>query len=758
MSMIGTRVIRKEDPDLLRVGGTYVADTGPEDALVVTFVRSVMAHALINSIDVSEAESMPGVVAVHTAETLGVTPLPPGFPMLNEGVTRTWLATDRVRYVGEPVAVIVSETEATGIDAAEMVLIDYDPLDPVISLTEAVKDETLLFPDVGTNTVFAIPADDDADLFEDCEVVVELTFTNPRMSAAPIEPRAAASEWTDVDGTPHLTHWACTQFPHRTRDGLASQLGVEKEQVRVITPDVGGGFGAKGGTYPEEVLTAVLSRQVGRPMQWNESRTESMLGYAHARSLVNTVKLGGTADGMFVAYQVHLLQDSGAYALIGALLPFISKVMTSGSYKIEKVSFSSDSVVTNTCPIGAYRGAGRPEATLAIERIIDVFAAEIGMDPAEVRRKNLWAPDDFPVKTQSGADMDSGDYETALDLVIEAADYHALRAEQAQRRDDPTAPLLGLGWCSYVEITNPLNAQEFGSMQVRPDGTALVLTGSSSHGQGHHTAFAQVASAATGISFDRIEVRHGDTGEVKRGGGTGGSRSLQLGGSAIHNAAENLVERAKDVAASILEADPADIVLNLENGQFAVAGVPAKSLSWGDVAERAESDSQDAIFVAEADFVPGGSTFPFGAHLSVVEVDRETGRVTPLRHVACDDAGTIVNPMIVDGQVHGGVSAGIGHAIMEQFIYDEDGNPLTGNFMDYAIPAATEFPSFERVVLETPTDRNPLGAKGIGESGTIGSTPAVQNAVIDAVAHLGITHIEIPLTPKRVWEAMNAAD
>ena len=758
MSMIGTRVIRKEDPDLLRVGGTYVADTGPEDALVVTFVRSVMAHALINSIDVSEAESMPGVVAVHTAETLGVTPLPPGFPMLNEGVTRTWLATDRVRYVGEPVAVIVSETEATGIDAAEMVLIDYDPLDPVISLTEAVKDETLLFPDVGTNTVFAIPADDDADLFEDCEVVVELTFTNPRMSAAPIEPRAAASEWTDVDGTPQLTHWACTQFPHRTRDGLASQLGVEKEQVRVITPDVGGGFGAKGGTYPEEVLTAVLSRQVGRPMQWNESRTESMLGYAHARSLVNTVKLGGTADGMFVAYQVHLLQDSGAYALIGALLPFISKVMTSGSYKIEKVSFSSDSVVTNTCPIGAYRGAGRPEATLAIERIIDVFAAEIGMDPAEVRRKNLWAPDDFPVKTQSGADMDSGDYETALDLVIEAADYHALRAEQAQRRDDPTAPLLGLGWCSYVEITNPLNAQEFGSMQVRPDGTALVLTGSSSHGQGHHTAFAQVASAATGISFDRIEVRHGDTGEVKRGGGTGGSRSLQLGGSAIHNAAENLVERAKDVAASILEADPADIVLNLENGQFAVAGVPAKSLSWGDVAERAESDSQDAIFVAEADFVPGGSTFPFGAHLSVVEVDRETGRVTPLRHVACDDAGTIVNPMIVDGQVHGGVSAGIGHAIMEQFIYDEDGNPLTGNFMDYAIPAATEFPSFERVVLETPTDRNPLGAKGIGESGTIGSTPAVQNAVIDAVAHLGITHIEIPLTPKRVWEAMNAAD
>ena len=758
MSMIGTRVIRKEDPDLLRVGGTYVADTGPEDALVVTFVRSVMAHALINSIDVSEAESMPGVVAVHTAETLGVTPLPPGFPMLNEGVTRTWLATDRVRYVGEPVAVIVSETEATGIDAAEMVLIDYDPLDPVISLTEAVKDETLLFPDVGTNTVFAIPADDDADLFEDCEVVVELTFTNPRMSAAPIEPRAAASEWTDVDGTPHLTHWACTQFPHRTRDGLASQLGVEKEQVRVITPDVGGGFGAKGGTYPEEVLTAALSRQVGRPMQWNESRTESMLGYAHARSLINTVKLGGTADGMFVAYQVHLLQDSGAYALIGALLPFISKVMTSGSYKIEKVSFSSDSVVTNTCPIGAYRGAGRPEATLAIERIIDVFAAEIGMDPAEVRRKNLWAADDFPVKTQSGADMDSGDYETALDLVIEAADYHALRAEQAQRRDDPTAPLLGLGWCSYVEITNPLNAQEFGSMQVRPDGTALVLTGSSSHGQGHHTAFAQVASAATGISFDKIEVRHGDTGEVKRGGGTGGSRSLQLGGSAIHTAAENLVERAKDVAASILEADPADIVLNLENGQFAVAGVPAKSLSWGDVAERAESDSQDAIFVAEADFVPGGSTFPFGAHLSVVEVDRETGRVTPLRHVACDDAGTIVNPMIVDGQVHGGVSAGIGHAIMEQFIYDEDGNPLTGNFMDYAIPAATEFPSFERVVLETPTDRNPLGAKGIGESGTIGSTPAVQNAVIDAVAHLGITHIEIPLTPKRVWEAMNAAD
>ena len=482
-----------------------------------------------------------------------------------------------------------------------------------------------------------------------------------------------------------------------------------------------------------------------------------MLNLAHARSVENRVRLGGTRDGDIQAYECHMIQDAGAYPGIGAILPFLSRIVATGNYDIPKVAFSAESVVTTTTPIGAYRGAGRPEATIALERIIDVFAAEIGLDPIELRRRNLLAADAFPLKTPTGADMDSGDYETAVDLVIDAADYGSLRAEQERRRNDPNAKLLGLGWCVYVEIANPMGAGEFGSVQVQPDGSAIVLTGSSAHGQGHHTAFAQVAADVTGIPFDKIDVRHGDTDEVKRGGGTGGSRSLQVGGSAVHNASVNIVDAAKDIAAQILEASVDDIVLDVSSGSFAVAGTPAKSIDWAQIASKAEEDAGGAAFVAETDFKPPAATYPFGAHLSVVEVDRATGQVVPIRHISCDDAGVIVNPTIVEGQVHGGVSSGISHALMETFLYDEDGNPMTGNFMDYAFPAATEFPSFERVALETPTDRNPIGAKGIGESGTIGSTPAVQNAVVDALSHLGVTHIEIPVTPLRVWRTIQEA-
>jgi len=351
--------------------------------------------------------------------------------------------------------------------------------------------------------------------------------------------------------------------------------------------------------------------------------------------------------------------------------------------------------------------------------------------------------------------MDSGEYAAALDKVLDAADYPALLAEQAARRDDPTKPLMGLGWCAYVEIANPMSNQEYGSIRVHPDGSAVVLTGSSAHGQGHHTAFAQVASDVTGIPFDKIEVRHGDTAEVPRGGGTGGSKSLQIGGSAVHQASENVIEIAKAAAAELLEASPADIVLDTATGAFAVAGTPAITTSWAEVASQVEATG--AQLNAEVDFVPDGATFPFGVHLSIVDVDRDTGQVTPVRHISCDDAGRLVNPLIVDGQVHGGVASGIAQAVMEEFEYDADGNPLTGNFMDYAIVSAAELPSFERIEQETPTDRNPLGAKGVGESGTIGATPAVQNAVINAVAHLGIRHIEIPCTPQRVWRAIHAA-
>ena len=756
MSMLGTRVERKEDPELLTVGGTYVDDVECEGALVAVFVRSPMAHAELSAVHVDEARDMPGVVGVFTAADLELSADPPRMPMLNQQMLRSPLATGRVRYVGDPFAVVVAESQALAADAAELVYADYEPLDPLMDTAESARNDRLLFPEAETNTVFAIPSGepDGHDPFDDCEAVVELAFFNPRMTAAPIEARTALASW-DADAQ-RLTYWACTQFPHQTRDTLSAFCGLEPSQVHVITPDVGGGFGAKNAQYVEDFVVARLTCRLERPVRWAETRSEAMVGFTHARAISYSARLGGTRDGNVTAYEVDALQDAGAYPMIGSLLPMFVRTMASGVYDIPNVAVSTNSVTTNTAPVGAYRGAGRPEAALAIERMMDLFAAEIGMDPGELRRRNFIPPEAFPFKTPTGADMDSGEYAKALDAVMEAADYAGLRAEQERRRSDGSAKLLGLGWSAYVEISNPMGAPEFGAMEVRSDGSALVLTGSSNHGQGHHTAFAQIAADVTGIDFDRIEVRHGDTDEVARGGGTGGSRSLQTGGVAVFEAAETVVEQAKQAAAEMLEADPADIVLDADAGTFAVTGTPARSLDWTQVAAHV-SQAEGPGLQAESDFQPPAATFPFGVQLSVVEVDRDTGQVTPLRHVTCDDAGIIVNPMIVEGQVHGGVASGIGHALGEVFVYDDDGNPLTGNFMDYAIPSAAELPSFERIPLETPTDRNPLGAKGIGESGTIGATPAVHNAVVDALSHLGTRHIELPCTPERVWHHLQAA-
>ncbi len=778
MSMIGTRVVRREDPQLLTVGGFYVDDLAPADALHATFVRSDMAHAEITGVETDDALAMPNVVGVFTAADLNLAPEKPGMAIFNQAMTRTWLATDRVRYVGEPVAVVVTTTREAGVDAAEAVFVGYEPLDAVVDMTQAVDDEVILFPEAGTNTVMTIASNRKDDIFADVEVRVDLSFRNHRLTAAPIEPRSAVARWdTDPEsGVLRLTQWSSTQFPHGTRDGLAASTGVDPSQVRVITPDVGGGFGAKGGRYPEDIIVALLARTLARPVRWTETRSENMVGMDHGRAVEFTASIGGTSDGRITAYRLHVVQDSGAYPRIGAMLPRLTQIMACGVYDIDKVDFSATSVVTNTAPVGAYRGAGRPEATAAIERMVDAFAAEIGMDPVDVRRRNFIAPEDFPYQTQTGADMDNGEYAAALEAVVEAADYAGLRVEQQRRRSDPTAPLLGLGWCSYVEITNPLGAQEFGSVEVLTDGSALVLTGSSAHGQGHHTAFAQLTHDLTGIPLEKIEVRHGDTDEVKRGGGTGGSRSLQVGGSAVWNAGEIVVARAKEAAAELLEAAVGDIVLDTDTGAFSVVGTPTVTTDWAAIAQHVaastgsdpgsgEGDDPDEIaadelagrLMAEVDFVPEGATFPFGTHLSVVEVDRETGEVTAVDHFCCDDAGTIVNPLIVDGQVHGGVASGIAHALMEEFAYDPDGNPQTANFMDYGLASAAELPSFTRIPMETATPRNPLGAKGIGESGTIGATPAVQNAVVDALAHLGVRHIEIPATAQRVWTAMNGA-
>ncbi len=751
MSMIGTRVARSEDPAFLTTGGKYIDDIAPSDALFLTFVRSVMAHATITAVDCSEAKEMPGVVAVYTAADLDFQgPLP--HPMLNQAMIRPILASDTVRYVGEAVAVVISSTREGGVDAAELVEISYEGLPVVLDPQESLAGTTLLFPEAESNVTFSLPGSDD-DIFEDCDVTVSLSFRNHRLAPCPLEGRAVIARWDSNDGKETLTLWSSTQNAHATRDGFATVFGLEQDQVRVIAPDIGGGFGAKSGSYPEDTVAAVVARKLARPIRWAETRSEGMLGLVHGRAQDYVATIGGTKDGRVLAYKLHVTQDGGAYPEIGSVLPYMTSIMASGSYDIAAVQFSANSVMTNTVPIGAYRGAGRPEAAAAIERMMDLFAVEVGISPIEVRRLNFHAPDSFPLTTPTGAKMDTGQYAAALDLALAQAGYEKLKDEQAARLANPQAKLLGIGISCYVEIANPMGQGEYGSIEVMPDGTAVVLTGSSAHGQGHHTAFAQVASEVTGIPFEKIEVRHGDTKEVPRGGGTGGSKSLQVGGSAVWEASEAAVDLAKEVAAKLLEANPADIVHDASAGSFAVAGTPALSLGWGDVAQSVKDDTGSDLR-AETDFNPPGATFPFGAHVAVVEVDRDTGQVSLLRHICCDDAGTMINPMLVEGQVHGGVASGAAQALMEEFSYDEIGNPLTMNFMDYPLVSAAELPSFERVPMETPTPRNPLGAKGIGESGTIGATPAVQNAVVDALAHLGVRHVDIPTTPERVWNAM----
>jgi carbon-monoxide dehydrogenase large subunit len=658
-----------------------------------------------------------------------------------------YLAIDTVRYVGDLVAIVVSEDKTSGVDAAETVIVDYEPLEAVLDMDDSFSNRVLLHPDAETNVVLTFAARSNDDIFADCEVVVDLVIENQRVAPAPMEVRSCVSTW---DGE-RLTQWACSQGAHGARDGLAEVFGLDKSQVRVITPDVGGGFGAKSGVYPEEILVGWATRKLGVPVRWTESRTENMLAMGHGRAQRQRTRMGGTRDGRITAYRLDLLQDAGAYARAGAVLPYMTRMMAGGVYDIANVQFESHSVVTNTTPTVAYRGAGRPEATAAIERTIDEFARVCGIDPAEVRRRNYIAPSDFPLTTPMGAKYDSGEYAAALELALKAAGYDQLLVEQKKRRDSKDPVQIGIGIASYVETTNPMGSGDYGSVEIKADGGAIVRTGSSSHGQGHHTAWAMIVSQTTGIPMDKIEFRFGDTDDVDRGGGTGGSRSLQVGGSAAKLAAESVIEKAKQRAADLLEAAVEDIIIDTVRGAFHVKGSPTPARTWAELMIEI-----DAPLEAEVDYVPEGATFPFGTHVCVVEVDVETGSVVVARHIACDDAGTIINPLLVDGQVHGGIAQGVAQALLEVIAYDPDGNPITSNLADYGFISAAELPSFERVPMETPTPRNPLGAKGIGEAGTIGATPAVHNAVVNAVSHLGVTHIDMPCTSFNVWTAIQA--
>ena len=759
-SFMGNAVLRREDPDLLTGAARYVGDMDPPGTVHVAFVRSVMAHARIASIDTEGAPSAPGVLGVWTAADVPIAPQHL-FIMLPPELARPPLA-DKARYVGDPIAMVVAESRAAAVDAAELVEVDYDPLPAVIDPFEALEpDAAVVIEAHGSNKAIGFVTNAEPETMTGHDVVVKGRFVNHRMSGAPIEPSAVLAAPGNGDRDDGVTLWCTTQRPHETRDAVAAALEVPGDQVRVIAPAVGGGFGPKAVVYPEFVAAAWLARQLQRPVKWVETRSENLINMTQGRDHVHDVELGLTADGMFRWLRIKATANVGAYPGIGGFIPFFTMSMASGPYRIPAVHYEAIAAITNTTPVAAFRGAGRPEATVTLERIVDMAAAKIGMDPAELRRRNLLAPDDFPLTTPTGATMDCGEYAQALELALEKAGYAELREEQARRRASGSRKLLGIGVSTYVEVTAVGLFDEFGAVTVELDGSMTARVGTASHGQGHATAFSQILGEVLGVPAEQVRVIHSDTAQVPRGTGTVASRSLQIGGSAVFTAANEVLETAKRLAASLLEADHDDIVV--APGGLAVAGVPAATVSWADLAAAATADDlPDGVerggLAVETDFSQSESTYPFGAHVSVVEIDADTGDTRVLRHIAVDDCGRILNPLLVQGQVHGGVATGISQALYEETTYDADGNPRNTNFADYAIPAASELPRFETAHTETPTPLNPLGAKGIGESGTIGSTPAVQSAVLDALAPLGIDHLDMPFTPQRVWRAIAAGD
>jgi carbon-monoxide dehydrogenase large subunit len=754
-SILGNRVRRVEDPQLLVGGGRYVADIAVPGLAHVVFVRSPIAHARIVGVDVSEARSAPGVLAALTADDLDL-PVVHGLMVLNAAAGRPPLARGKVRFVGDAVVAVVAATRQQAVDAAELVVIDYEPLRAVVDPETALAaDAPLQFEEMGTNLAAGVRDPDGPDPLAGAAHVVRARIDNQRVAVVPMEANAITAVPGD-DGDGHdLTIWISTQMPHGFHRQICTILALEPPRVRVVAPFVGGAFGAKAGVSAEHVVVVAAALRLQRPLTWVETRSENLVASPHGRGQVDYIEMGFDEEARITGMHCRIVADAGAYAGFGGALALgPTRMMAQGVYRIPAIRYDVASVMTNTTSMGAFRGAGRPEAAEFLERVMDIAADELDIDPVELRRRNLLGADVFPYTTVMGTIYDSGDYRRALEQVVSIAGYDDLRAEQAHRRKvgDPVA--LGIGVAVYVEVTGGVGGQELGVVEVHDDGTATIRVGTSGHGQGHPTSFAMIVADRLGIPMDAIRFVQSDTAAVATGGGTGGSRSLQLGGSAVLSAADGVLQRARDLAARHLEASPDDIVVT-SDGRIGVAGVPARALTWGELARQAESEG-DALAVS-VDFRSTGATFPFGAHVAVVEVDTETGRARPVRHVAVDDCGRILNPLIVTGQQHGGIAQGMSQALWEQVVFDADGNPLTANLADYAMPSAAELPSLEASNIETPSPLNPLGAKGIGESGTIGSTPAVHNAVIDALSHLGVRHIDMPCTPERVWRAITDA-
>ena len=720
MSILGNSVLRVEDGGLLTGSRPFTADLVTSDTLHASFIRSPVAHGTLMSVT--------GGASLHTAESLGLPKLVP-WPPTPDRYARDLLAVGKVRYVGDPISVVTGASVAEAEDLADDVYAEIEPLPAVVSAADSRE------------VAFQVEPLVDPLALEDAEVVVEATFVNQKLAPVPMETNSILVVPDDDAG---LCIWVSTQFPWDVQSSVATALDLEPGRVRVIAPAVGGGFGAKGHTHPEHIVVAAIAHRMGQPVAWQETRSENLLNMTHGRGQIQHVALGAKRDGAITGLRVDVVADAGAYPHVGAWLPNYTRLMCTGTYRIPRVAFSARSMVTNTAPVGAYRGAGRPEATAYLERSMDLLARELHMDPVEIRRRNLLERHNTNHVTPSGAVYDSGNYRGSLDRVVELSGYESLRRQQSLRRAREDQWLLGIGVSTYIEVTGNGPTEEFASVAIETDGSATVLCGVSSHGQGHQTTYAQIAAAQLGLPMGKIRVVQSDTADVPRGSGTYGSRSLQLAGSAVDKAAEAVVAQACQLAAERLEANAADMVVYDGIG-VGIVGNPTTAIPWAELAPLA----------VEHDFDQGARTYPSGAHVSVVEVDRETGAVRVLRHVTVDDCGNVINPMIAQGQQHGGIAQGVAQALWEEMSYTAEGQPVTSTLLDYLAPSTGELPSYETHSMITPTPLNRLGVKGIGEATTIGSTPAAHNAVLDALDPLGVEHLDMPLTPEKIWRAIN---
>jgi len=753
-SVFGASIRRVEDPRLIRGAGRYVDDVQPAGCLHAVFARSHLAHATIARLDLEAAKNAPGVVAAWSAADFeDLEPLEIEAPVDNTPLpARRVLAAGRTRYVGEAVAMLVAESRELAVDALERIDLELDPLPVVTDMEGALaKDAALLYPEFGTNLAFGKESKHGQvkRAFDRAAVLVKERLINQRLIPSALEPRGALA-WIDNG---RLTIELSSQSAYGVRDAVAASLRIDEADVRVIVEDVGGGFGSKGGCVGEEIAVAAAARRLNRPVKWIEERSENCAGTWHGRGQVQDVELAAQRDGTVLAVRSQVLADMGAHLEpYSAFVPTVVAELQTGCYRIPASQSTLRAVYTNATPTGPYRGAGRPEAAFLIERMMDRLAGELDLDPVEVRLRNFVRPSDFPYTNAAGSTYDSGNYQASLKRLVELADYPGLR--RAQRTAREGGRLQGIGISTYVEEAAGF-AEDRATVRLEPDGTITVITGSTPHGQGHQTTWGQLAADAFGLPFDKVRVLYGDTDQPAYAVGTFGSRSAAISGAAVHEGAVRLKRKVRALAAAAFEAATADIVVT--DGRVHVRGVPTRFMTLTDIAEWAASADRKDELAVRASFDPPDTVFPFGAHLAYVEVDAETGSVKLLRYVAVDDCGPVINPMIVDGQLHGAIAQGVAQALYEGVVYDRDGQLLTGNLTTYLLPTAADLPEFETDRTETPTPHNPMGVKGIGEGGTTGSTPAVVNAVMDALRPLGIHQLDMPLTPFRIWGAIQAA-